>query len=181
MSQTAKRCAVAAVLALAALLPQINMLKTSEAGLKLIADAEGCRTSPYQCSAGVWTNGIGHTQGVTPTNGIGHTQGVTPTSVVNERQAAVNLVYDVMRVERGIDQCMPREMPYQVYDAVVSFGFNVGVHAACHSTLAGLINSGRRHDACLQLKRWVYVKGTYNPGLDNRRQREMAWCLKGAA
>ncbi|AWQ17349.1 hypothetical protein NB724_001885 [Pantoea ananatis] len=169
MSQTAKRCAVGAVLALAALLPQINMLKTSEAGLKLIADAEGCRTSPYQCSAGVWTNGIGHTQGV------------TPTSVVNERQAAVNLVYDVMRVERGIDQCMPREMPSQVYDAVVSFGFNVGVHAACHSTLAGLINSGRWHDACLQLKRWVYVKGAYNPGLDNRRQREMAWCLKGAA
>ena len=90
MSQTVKRCAVVAVLAIAALLPQFKTLKTSEAGLALIANAEGCRTSPYQCSAGVWTNGIGHTDGV------------TPQSQVSERQAAVNLVYDVMRVERGI-------------------------------------------------------------------------------
>ena len=66
MSQTVKRCAVVAVLAIAALLPQFKTLKTSEAGLALIANAEGCRTSPYQCSAGVWTNGIGHTEGVTP-------------------------------------------------------------------------------------------------------------------
>ncbi|EAA4014027.1 lysozyme, partial [Salmonella enterica subsp. enterica] len=25
-----------------------------------------------------------------------------------------------------------------------------------------------------------YVKGVFNQGLDNRRAREMAWCLKGA-
>ena len=59
-----------AVLAIAALLPQFKTLKTSEAGLALIANAEGCRTSPYQCSAGVWTNGIGHTEGVTPQNQV---------------------------------------------------------------------------------------------------------------
>lgn len=34
-------------------------------------------------------------------------------------------------------------------------------------------------DACHQLPRWVYVKGVFNQGLDNRRAREMAWCLKG--
>ncbi|HDS4693177.1 TPA: lysozyme, partial [Klebsiella pneumoniae subsp. pneumoniae] len=28
--------------------------------------------------------------------------------------------------------------------------------------------------------RWVYVKGVFNPGLDNRRARELSWCLKGA-
>ncbi|MDR8264200.1 lysozyme, partial [Acinetobacter baumannii] len=26
----------------------------------------------------------------------------------------------------------------------------------------------------------VYVKGVFNPGLDNRRARELSWCLKGA-
>jgi len=25
----------------------------------------------------------------------------------------------------------------------------------------------------------VYVKGVFNQGLDNRRGRELAWCLKG--
>ncbi len=126
-----RRCAVAAVLAIAALLPQTPTLKTSAAGLALIADFEGCRLSAYQCSAGVWTNGIGHTAGVKP-----QTQ-------ISERQAAVNLVEDVMRVEKGIARCMPVAMPQPVYDAVVSFAFNVGVTAACKSTLAFFINKGQ--------------------------------------
>ncbi|ELY2856305.1 lysozyme [Cronobacter dublinensis] len=169
MSQTAKRCAVAAVLAIAALLPQFKTLKTSEAGLQLIANAEGCRTSPYQCSAGVWTNGIGHTAGV------------TPQSVVSERQAAVNLVYDVIRVERAIDTCMRHDMPQPVYDAVVSWAFNVGTYTACRSTLGTYINRGEWRSACLQLSRWVFVKGVFSQGVQNRRDRELAWCLKGAA
>jgi len=103
-----RRCAVAAVLAIAAMLPQTPTLKTSAAGLALIADFEGCRLSAYQCSAGVWTNGIGHTAGAKPQTHI------------SERQAAVNLVEDVMRVEKGIARCMPVNMPQPVYDAVAS-------------------------------------------------------------
>lgn len=169
MSQTAKRCAVVAVLAIAALLPQFSTLKISEAGLRLIADAEGCRTSPYQCSAGVWTNGIGHTAGVTP-----HSQ-------VSERQAAVNLVYDVMRVERQLAVCVPEEMPAPVYDALVSFAFNVGTGAACRSTLVSYIKRHQWRQACDQLDRWVYVNGLRNKGIENRRAREKAWCIKGAS
>ncbi|QHM74100.1 Lysozyme RrrD [Mixta theicola] len=169
MSQIVKRCTAAAVLAIAALLPQFEVLKISEAGLRLIADAEGCRTSPYQCSAGVWTNGIGHTEGV------------TAHSEIDERQAAINLVYDVMRIERGIAACMRSDMPQEVYDAVVSFAFNVGVRAACNSTLATFIKRGQWRSACLQLKRWVYVNGVFSKGLQNRRERELVLCLKGAA
>ncbi len=168
MSQTVKRCAVVAVLAIAALLPQFKTLKKFEAGLALIANAEGGRTSPYQCSAGVWTNRIGHTEGV------------TPQSQVSERQAAVNLVYDVMRVERGIDACMAVEMPQRVYDATVSFAFNVGVRAACASTFARYIRLQHWYAACSELRRWVYVNGVKNRGLENRRAAETAYCLRGA-
>lgn len=169
MSQTVKRCAVVAVVAIAALLPQFSTLKITEGGLRLIADAEGCRTSPYQCSAGVWTNGIGHTAGV------------TPQSQVSERQAAVNLVYDVMRVERQLAVCVPEEMPAPVYDALVSFAFNVGTGAACRSTLVSYLKRHQWWQACDQLDRWVYVNGVRNTGLENRRKREKAWCLKGAS
>lgn len=165
----ARRCAVLTVLAIATLLPQFNTLKISEGGLRLIADAEGCRTSPYQCSAGVWTNGIGHTEGV------------TPKSQVSERQAAVNLVYDVMRVERQLAVCAPVEMPAPVYDSLVSFAFNVGTGAACRSTLVSYLKRHQWWQACGQLDRWVYVNGVRNAGLENRRQREKAWCLKGAS
>jgi lysozyme len=61
-----KRCLVGAVLAIAATLPNFQQLHTSVEGLKLIADYEGCRLQPYQCDAGVWTDGIGNTSGVVP-------------------------------------------------------------------------------------------------------------------
>lgn len=38
--------------------------KLSQKGLKLIMKFEGCRLTAYQCSAGVWTIGFGHTTGV---------------------------------------------------------------------------------------------------------------------
>ena len=31
----------------------------------------------------------------------------------------------------------------------------------------------------MQLDSWGYVNGVRNAGLENRRQREKAWCLKG--
>lgn len=136
-------------------------------GLKLIADYEGCRLQPYQCSAGVWTDGIGNTSGV------------VPGKTITERQAAQGLITNVLRVERALDKCVVQPMPQKVYDAVVSFAFNVGTGNACSSTLVKLLNQRRWADACHQLPRWVYVKGVFNQGLDNRRAREMAWCLKG--
>lgn len=38
--------------------------KIGQAGLNLIKQYEGCRLSAYQCAAGVWTIGYGHTAGV---------------------------------------------------------------------------------------------------------------------
>ena len=87
MKSIVKRCSVAAVLALAALMPDFRLLNTSPEGLALIADLEGCRLTPYQCSAGVWTSGIGHTAGVVPKGDI------------TERQAAANLVAEVLTVD----------------------------------------------------------------------------------
>lgn len=164
-----KRCLVGAVLAIAATLPNYQQLNTSVEGLKLIADYEGCRLQPYQCSAGVWTDGIGNTTGV------------IPGKTITERQAAGNFITNVLRVEKALARCVRQVVPQKVYDALVSFAFNVGTGNACSSTLVKLLNQQRWADACQQLPRWVYVKGVFNRGLDNRRVREMAWCLQGAA
>ncbi|NTZ45220.1 lysozyme [Lelliottia aquatilis] len=167
MSSIIKRCSVAAVLALAALMPDFRLLNTSPEGLALLADLEGCRLTPYQCSAGVWTSGIGHTAGVTPKGDF------------TERQAAANLVADVLNTEQRLALCVPVAMPPRVYDALVSFAFNVGTGAACRSTLVSLIKRQQWWQACDQLARWVYVEGVKNKGLENRRARERAYCVKG--
>ncbi|MBV4412900.1 lysozyme [Enterobacteriaceae bacterium YMB-R22] len=168
MRSIVKRCSVAAVLALAALVPDFRLLHTSPEGLALIADLEGCRLRPYLCSAGVWTSGIGHTAGVAAKRDI------------TEREAAVNLVADVLNTERHLATCAAVAMPQRVYDALVSFSFNVGTGAACRSTLVSYIKRQQWRQACDQLPLWVYVNGVINPGLENRRQRERAYCLQGA-
>lgn len=114
------------------------------------------------------------------TDGIGNTSGVIPGKTITERQAAEGLISNVLRVERALERCVKQPPPQKVYDAVVSFAFNVGTGNACSSTLVKLLNQRRWADACRQLPRWVYVKGVFNQGLDNRRAREMAWCLQGA-
>ena len=167
MASIVKRCSVAAVLALAVLLTDFSLLKTSPDGLALIADLEGCRLKPYQCSAGVWTSGIGHTAGVTPKGDI------------TEHQAAQNLVSDVLNVERRLAVCVPVDMPPPVYDAVVSFAFNVGTGAACRSTMVSYIKRHQWWQVCDQFPRWVFVNGVRNTGLENRRARERAYCLRG--
>ncbi len=167
MSSIVKRCSVAVVLMLAALVPEFSLLHTSQDGLALIADLEGCRLRPYQCSAGVWTSGIGHTAGVVPKQDI------------TENQAAANLVADVLKVEQSLAICAPVDMPQPVYDALVSFAFNVGTGAACRSTLVSFIKRNQWRQACDQLTRWVYVNGVKNKGLENRRARELAYCMKG--
>ena len=94
-----KRCLVGAVLAIAATLPGFQSLHTSVEGLKLIADYEGCRLQPYQCSAGVWTDGIGNTSGV------------VPGKTITERQAAQGLITNVLRVERALGTVAPWRLP----------------------------------------------------------------------
>lgn len=167
MNSIIKRCSVASVLMFAALLPDFHLLKTSPEGLALIADLEGCRLRPYQCSAGVWTSGIGHTAGVVPKEDI------------SEREAAVNLVADVRNVEKRLSACVSAEIPPRIYDSLVSFAFNVGAGAACRSTLMSFVQRQQWQQACNQFPRWVFVKGIRNTGLENRRIREKAYCIKG--
>ena len=166
-TSTLKRCSAAVVLGLMAALPGYSSLQVSEEGLRLITDFEGCQLQPYQCSAGVWTSGIGHTAGV------------KPAQEVTEHQAAENLLGDIQQTERAVKKCMPVIMPQPVFDAVVSFSFNVGTGAACKSTLAFFINKGEWRKACEQLPRWVFVNGVRVTGLERRRANELAYCLRG--
>lgn len=166
-TSTLKRCSAAVVLGLMAALPGYSSLQVSEEGLRLITDFEGCQLQPYQCNAGVWTSGIGHTASV------------KPAQEVTEHQAAENLLGDIQQTERAVKKCMPVIMPQPVFDAVVSFGFNVGTGAACKSTLAFFINQQQWQQACDQLPRWVFVNGERNRGLERRRNAERTLCLKG--
>lgn len=88
-------------------------MKTGEKGFALIRKFEGLRLTAYQCAAGVWTLGYGHTSGVK--------KGQTITSA----QAEAYLKIDVERFEKAVN-ALNRSFTQNQFDALVSFSFNCG-------------------------------------------------------
>lgn len=62
--------------------------------------------------------------------------------------------------------------------ALLSWTDNVGVGAACGSTLMRQLNAGEPGEVwCPQMYRWVYANKKVLAGLQNRREREVRVCL----
>lgn len=80
---------------------------------------------------------------------------------------------------RGLARCLTVVAPQPAMSAWISWTYNVGVQAACSSTLVRLANAGDFEGACRQLPRWNKDNGRVVQGLTNRRIAEMNWCLKG--
>lgn len=85
------------------------------------------------------------------------------------------LAAEVRKVHESIQRCLPGASA-GVQVAFTSFGYNVGVRAACNSTAARLIRAGKVKQGCAELKRWVYAGGKVLPGLVRRREEEASVC-----
>ncbi len=166
MNSNVKRCVVSVVLSLMSGLIGFHQLQISPKGLELLANAEGCRLKPYQCTAGTWTNGIGNTAGVVPRH------------IINERQAAADLISNILIVQQRLATCLKVKPPQSVMDMLISLGFNVGAGQVCHSRMLILTNQGQWRQACRQLPRWIYIKGVKSQALLARRGRELQWCMQ---
>ena len=135
--------------------------KIGQAGLKLIMEFEGCRLTAYQCSAGVWTIGYGHTAGV-------H-KGMK----ITQAQADEYLKQDVAKFEKYVNN--PSYVPFtdklnqNQFDALVSFAFNLGqgnVKKLCTGRVLNQIPSA--------MQQYCKAAGKTLPGLQRRRKAEAA-------
>lgn len=139
----------------------------NEAGLALIKEFEGCRLEAYQCPAGMWTIGYGHTRGVAYGQSI--TQAQAEELLLQDVAQAANAVRNLVKVELNDDQLA----------ALTSFVFNLGAKNLADSTLLRRLNEGDYECVPEQLERWVYAGGKKLPGLVRRRQAEAALFTKG--
>lgn len=137
--------------------------------LTLVANWEGTETVAYadKLAGGLPTVCNGHTG---PEVKVG--------DVWTKAQCDAILVKDVNRHGEGLLACVTVPLNQNQYDALTSWAFNVGVTAACNSTLVKLLNEGRYNEACDQLLRWNRASGRVVRGLTNRRQAERDLCLK---
>ena len=135
--------------------------KIGQAGLALIKQFEGCRLTAYQCSAGVWTIGYGHTAGVY--------KGMK----ITQAQADAFLKQDIAKFEKYINNPsyvqFTDKLNQNQFDALVSFAFNLGqgnVKKLCVGRNINQIPSAMRQ--------YCKAAGKTLPGLQRRRKAEAA-------
>ncbi|HBN5447533.1 TPA: lysozyme [Klebsiella oxytoca] len=145
-------------------------MQTSEKGIAMIKQFEGCKLTAYQDSVGIWTIGYGWTQ---PVDGKPIRAGMTIKQETAERLLKTGLVSyesDVSRlVKVGVTQGQ--------FDALVSFTYNLGARSLSTSTLLRKLNAGDYAGAADEFLRWNKAGGKVLNGLTRRREAERALFL----
>ena len=135
-------------------------METSNEGISLIQKFEGCELEAYQCSAGVWTIGYGHTKDVV--------EGMT----ITKEQAEQMLVDELHEYENYINEYVTVALSQNQFDALVSWVYNLGPANLKASTMLKVLNSGKYEDVPAQMKRWNKAGGKVLEGLIRRREAE---------
>ena len=134
--------------------------------------AEGLSLQAYQCSAGRWTIGYGHTGGVKRGDRI------------TEEEADRLLEKDLKECHRALHKWV-RQCTEGQYIAMMSFVFNFGEMRFANSTLLTLHNQEKYKEAAEQFERWIYStdpktgKKIVSNGLVTRRREEKKQYLRG--
>lgn len=135
-------------------------MRASNILINAIKSFEGYRPNSYQDSAGVWTIGYGHTQGVKKCQKI------------TKAQAESLLRGDLLKAEKYVNG-LKLNLTQGQFDALVDFAYNLGTGNLGTSTLLEKIRmKASNEDIQAQFRRWVYAGGKVMPGLVKRREWE---------
>lgn len=143
-------------------------MKTSQEGIALIKKFEGCELTAYQCSAGVWTIGYGHTKDVV--------EGME----ISQETAEEWLVKELDEYENYIHEYVNAPLNQNQFDALVSWVYNLGPANLKASTLLKVLNAGDYEGVPAQIKRWNKAGGQVLEGLIRRREAEALLFLNKA-
>lgn len=123
---------------------------------------EGCKLEAYRCPAGVWTIGVGHTEGVQSGD------------TITQAEADKLLEGDLRKIAAALNPYVNVPVTKGMYIALLSLAFNVGATAVKKSTLLFHLNHGRYDDAAAEFDKWIYAGGKESEGLKRRRAAERA-------
>lgn len=138
-------------------------MKTSAKGLALIKSFEGCRLAAYPDPA---------TGGDPWTIGYGTTDGVRPGMTITQQEAENLLRKDLDKFEKGVAELVKVDITQSMFDALVSFSYNVGLANLKSSTLLRMVNARDFQGAAQQFVRWNRAAGKVMNGLTRRRLAE---------
>lgn len=129
--------------------------------LAYVGQWEGREHKPYRDIVGVIT----YCDGITSPPPV-------PGKVYTDAECNALSLKNVTSHGEGILACIDVRLNQHEYDALTLWAYNVGVGAACKSTLVKRLNAGDRAAVCPQLMRWNRAGGKPVKGLTRRRQFE---------
>ena len=135
-------------------------MKISAEGLALIKKFEGCELEAYQDAVGVWTIGYGHIKGVK--------EGMT----ITKQQAEEMLLEELVEYENYVLEAVNHQLDQCMFDALVSWTYNLGPSNLNASTMLKVLNAGDYDGVPEQIKRWNKAVGKVLQGLVRRREAE---------
>ena len=145
-------------------------MQTSEKGIALIKQFEGCSLTAYYDAVGVLTIAYGWTR---PVDGKPVHVGMTITQETAERLLKTGLV----SYESDVSRLVKVKLTQGQFDALVSFTYNLGARSLSTSTLLRKLNAGDYAGAADEFPRWNKAGGKVLKGLTRRREAERSLFL----
>ncbi len=147
----------------------MDKMKAGVDAVRIIKEYEGLMLTAYQCPAGIWTIGWGHTKGVKEGQRI------------SIDQSLAFLQADVAEVADGVNSLLKVVVTQYQFDALVAFAFNVGLDIDADTKAEGLgdsrllelVNARKWALASLEFGKWVFAGHKRLSGLVARRRDEM--------
>lgn len=151
-------------------------LTMSENGIKFLMEFEGFEKKVHHDTCGFSTIGIGHV--LTKSE---HSSGkilinndfIQYRGGLNDQQIMDLLKQDLVIFENVVRESVKIHPNQNMFDALVSFAFCVGVTAFKNSTMLKLLNEGDYNGVFKQFRRWIYSNGKIINRLINKRRAEI--------
>lgn len=152
----------------------MNQFKPSQECFALALKFEGCKLTAYPDEGGVWTIGIGHTQGV------------YEGQIITMAEARGLFYSDMAERAKQVNNVISSAINQNQFDAICDLVFNIGIGNFRMSTLLKLINKNPKDQNIeAQFMAWnkIKIKGklTFSKGLMVRREAEWYLYNKGIA
>ena len=149
-------------------------MNVSPKAIEMIKHHEGVRFKPYQCPAKLWTIGVGHVLYPHQIKILLAERGAYALHPDDNRTFTKEEVdgilrSDLQRFERGVHTFCPCDLTQGMFDALVSFAFNVGLGTLQRSTLRQKLLRGDKEGAAEELLKYCMAAGKVLRGLQNRR------------
>ncbi len=141
-------------------------MQISHNGIQFLKQWEGFEANAYKDTGGVWTIGYGTIKW--------KGQPVAQGMAITEKEAELALQEDLAWAQTAVNQLVRVSLTQNMFDALVSFVYNVGETAFQKSTLLRLLNQGNYTEVSKQFERWRFDNGKEVKGLLNRREAERA-------